>query len=481
MTLLLGIDQGTSGTRAVVYDGDLVAQAEAYQPLRPSHPRPGHVEHDAVELLESVRGAALEAVRRAGALRVDAVGLANQGETTVAWDSRTGEPYGPAIVWQDRRTAELLAELGRRGRAEEIERASRMPLDPYFSSSKISWLLRRPEIAVAARAARVRIGTTDSFFRDRLAGRFETDPATASRTQLLDLDRVAWHPDLCRAFGVPPEVLPQIVATQGDLGEVGVGPLCAAIVDQQAALAGQGCFAVGEAKCTYGTGCFLLVNAGSSLPTATNGLLPTIAWGGPESVVYALDGGVLSVGTAVDWLASIGLLSRPAELDAVASSVEDSAGLRFLPALAGAGAPWWRGSARGVLAGIGTGAEAGHIARATLEGVAFRVRDIVESATAATREPLRSLRVDGGLAQSRVLMQAQADVLGIPMELAGQREATALGAAALAGVSIGAFSGLEEVARLLPSPEVVAPTWSEDRRELAYADWKSFIRAALDI
>jgi glycerol kinase len=432
-------------------------------------------------LLDSVVAVAAAAVGRAGVSRVDAVGLANQGETTVAWDARSGEPLAPAIVWQDRRTEAFLADLAAGGSGAEIERASRLPLDPYFSAAKIAWLLQQPPVAAAAAAGRLRIGTTDAFFRARLTGRFETEPATASRTQLLDLEALAWHPDLCRAFGVDRATLPTIVATAAELGDTAVGPLRAAIVDQQAALAGQGCFEKGEAKCTYGTGCFLLVNTGSALPRSTGGLLPTVAWTLADETAFALDGGVLSAGTVVDWLASIGLLPAPEELDRLAASVADSGGVRLLPALAGMGAPWWRGSARGVLAGLGTGTEGGHIARAALEGIAFAVRDLVEAAAAATGTALPRLRVDGGLARSRALLQAQADVLGIPLLLARHRESTALGVAALAGLSLGVFAAPEEVVSLLPDPERIEPVWSEDRRQEAYANWRQFAERAIEI
>lgn len=472
MALLLGIDQGTSGTTAVAYDERLKPLGRAHRDLRPRLPGPGLVEHDGTLLLESIVETSAEALRAARNAHADAVGLANQGETTLAWDAGTGIPLSPAIAWLDERTQPLLDEFRQDGRAALVERLSRLPLDTYFSASKMTWLLQQDEVASARANGRLRLGTTDAFFRERLCGRAATDAATASRTQLLDLERVAWSAELCEAFSVPVEALPPIEPTTGSLGYLQSGPLTGALVDQQAALAGHACFALGEAKCTFGTGCFLLTNAGELLPSGSSGLLPTIAWTVDRTTTYALDGGVLTAGSALDWLVAIGLLRSPQEADAVAGSVPDAAGVMFVPALSGLGAPWWRREARASFTGISAVTDTGHLVRAVLEGIALRVRDIVEAGSAAGVPPLAVLRVDGGLSSSDLLMQTQADVLGVPVERARDRESTARGAAALAGLGAGILAEPEELVTLLPEPERFEPRWADERRAETYARWR---------
>jgi glycerol kinase len=485
--VLVGVDQGTTGTRTVVFDERLRPVGESYREIHQHYPRPGWVEHDPDELVESVAATVADALAAAGSLEVAAVGLANQGETTVAWDAPTGRPLGRAIVWQDRRTEPILASLRERGLAEEVERRSGLPLDPYFSSSKMTWLLEQEPLQEAASTGRLRLGTSDAFLRDRLTGRHATDPATASRTQLLDLAAVRWDERLAEAFAVPLEALPAIEPTAGDLGELRAEqwsrplPLAAAIVDQQAALAGHACFEPGSAKCTYGTGCFLLSNAGDEAPPGGHGLLPTVAWTLDGRTSYALDGGVLAAGTCVNWLVSAGLLGESKEADALAGTVESSGGVRFLPAFSGLGAPWWRSEARGVFAGITAGTGRGHLVRAVLEGIAFRVRDIVEAGARLSGERPTVLRVDGGLTGSRVLMQTQADLLGIPLLRAPDAELTALGAAALAGIGAGVIDGPDELVALLPEPETIEPARDDAWREEVYADWLAFLELAAQL
>ena len=363
MPVLVGVDQGTTGTRTVVYDERLRPLADVYREIRQHYPRPGWVEHDPDELVESVVATVADALAGAGSPEVAALGLANQGETTVAWDARTQRPLARAIVWQDRRTEPILAGLRERGLAEEVEQRSRLPLDPYFSSSKMTWLLEQEPVREAAATGRLRLGTSDAYLRDRLAGAHATDPATASRTQLLDLAAVRWDERLADAFAVPLAALPAIEPTAGELGElradVWQGPLAfrAAIVDQQAALAGHACFRHGDAKCTYGTGCFLLTNAGAETPPGGHGLLPTVAWSLDGVTSYALDGGVLTAGTCVNWLVAVGLLESPREADALAGAVASSGGVRFLPALSGLATSWWSSEGRGVVAGGTAGTE----------------------------------------------------------------------------------------------------------------------------
>ena len=474
MALLLGIDQGTSGTRSVVYDDALTPLADAYRACPPTVPHPGHVEHDAERLLEHVRQTAREALAKVGATRADAVGLANQGETAVAWDHGSGRPLAPAIVWQDRRTEPLLDALRRGGAAAGVERDSRLPLDPYFTSSKLQWLLAQPGVRAARERGTLRLGTSDAFRRARMTGEHATDPATASRTQLLDLHAVSWHPGLCDAFGVPVELLPAITPTCGPHGETDAGPLWAAVTDQQAALAGNGCFAPGEAKCTYGTGCFLLTNTGAACGDSSGGLLPTIAWQLDGVTTYATDGGVLSAASCLDWLVEIGVLSSARQADAVAGTVADAGGVCFLPALAGLGAPWWRSGSRGVFAGLSGATRPGHLVRAVLDALAFRVCDIVEAGR-RSGVALDHLRADGGLTASAVLMQRQADVLGVPVHRAPDPELTALGAAALAGLGAGIIASTDAVVSRLAAPEVFTPRWTQDHRAASYAEWLAFL------
>ncbi len=487
MAVLVGVDQGTTGTRTVVYDGRLRRLGEAYREIEQHHPRPGWVEHDPEELVASVVETLAGALADADVGRVDALGLANQGETTVAWDGPTGKPLAPAIVWQDRRTETILDRMRAEGRAEEVERRSRLPLDPYFSSSKMRWLVEEvPAVRRAAGEGRLRIGTSDAFLRARLGGRSATDAATASRTQLLALESVTWDEGLGDAFGVDVDALPAIEPVAADLGilrhpQLGELPLRAAIVDQQAALAGQRCFSEGDAKCTYGTGCFLLTNAGTDVPPGRQGLLPTVAWTLDGRTTYALDGGVLTAGSCLRWLVRVGLLSSPEEADALAGTVEDAAGVRFLPALAGVGAPWWRSAARGVWAGLTSATTPAHLVRAVLEGIAFRVRDILERAAALGVGPPSSLRVDGGLTGSRVLMRFQADLLGIPLERPADPELTALGVAALAALGAGVFAGTDEIDALLPAAARIEPAGSEGWRSEAYERWLSFLERASEL
>jgi glycerol kinase len=395
--VLLGIDEGTSAVKAVLFDDDLTPVREARREKRTAHPRPGWVEQDAEEILEAVVSAAREAL---GSERVDAVGLDHQGESVVAWDGATGRPLSPVITWQDKRGAPLLDGV-------DVRRTG-LPADPYFSASKIAWLLREGGIARDAR-----IGTVDSFLCDRLGAGFATDASTASRTLLNVPGEPAWDADLCAAFGIPVDALPRIEDTYGDLGELrGIGPLRARCVDQQAALAGAGCVRPGLVKATYGTGVFVLAHAGSRAP-AVEGLLPTVAWRAAGRAEFALDGGVFAAGSLMDWLREL-LDTEPAQ---------DSGGVWVLPATDGLGAPWWRPEATAVIGGLTRGTTGGQIARAALEGIAWRVADIL--ALLAPGE----LRVDGGLTRSDALLALQADVAGVPVRRTSA-DATVLGAPA---------------------------------------------------
>src|SRR3954453_10309489 len=457
MSLLLGIDEGTSAVKAVLFDSDLrpVREARREKPLM--HPKPGWVEQDPEVMVEAVVGAVAELLAEKS--DIEASGLDHQGEAVLAWDAETGTPLTPVVTWQDKRSQEVLDRLEAEGRADEIRERSGMPLDPYFSAGKLAWLLEHDdEVARAVDAGTARLGTVDSFLCDRLGAGFATDSSTASRTQL---GAPEWDPMLLDVYGVPPEPLPAIMDTAGELGTLRHPswpvelPLRARLVDQQAALAGAGCVVPGRVKATYGTGVFVLAHAGDERPEPAGGLLPTVAWRVDGRVEWAIDGGVFTAGALLEWLSrDLGLAEDPAALAAAAAEVDDSGGVRVLPALGGLGAPWWRPDARAVVAGITAGVRKAHVARAALEAIAWRVTDIVE--VVRQQAPVDVLRVDGGLTRSELLLQLQADAAGVPVER-GAVDATAAGAAALAAVGEGLWPSTAAIAEGIPSGERVEP------------------------
>jgi glycerol kinase len=420
--VILAIDQGTTGTTCLVVDDELRVLGRAYRELPQHFPRPGWVEHDPDEIWAGVVAAAGDALlaARAEARDLEAIGITNQRETTVLWERASGRPVAPAIVWQDRRTAERCRELD----AELIRARTGLVPDPYFSATKLEWLLARHD------ADGLAFGTVDSWLVWRLTGGavHVTDRTNASRTMLARLDTLEWDEELLALFGVPREVLPRIAASDETVGEAellgATLPVRGIAGDQQAALYGQGCHAAGEAKATYGTGSFVLVHTGPNPATAVPGLLDTAAADG-----YAREGAVLTSGAAVQWLRDgLGIIAAAAQTEELARSVDSTGGVVFVPALTGLGSPWWDADARGLVTGITRGTTRAHLARAALEAIAHQVCDVVE----ALPEPLAVLRADGGATQNAFLMQLQADLLGVPVEVAAERETTALGAAALA-------------------------------------------------
>lgn len=487
--MILGVDQGTTGTSVVAYDHDLRAVAEAYRELPNYHPRPGRVEQDPEDVVRTVVEAVGEVLGAIGGPdEVEAVGIDNQGETVVAWDAETGRALGPAVVWSDGRGAEIVTRLKEAGHGDKVRELTGLALDPYFSAAKLSWLLEHDAAAHdAAKVGALRLGTLDAWLSWRLGGgRSLTDHSTASRTQLLGLKSGAWEPELLDLFGVPEECLPTVMPSIGDWGEIqhpswgGSLPWRASLVDQPAALAGNGCFAEEETKVTYGTGCFVVVNAGKEPPEPPEGLLASVAWSRGESLTYALDGGVFTAGTAVNWLRSVGIVTKVAETADLALSVEDTGGVRFLPAFTGLGAPWWEGDARGVFAGITGGTLKAHLVRAVLDSIAFRVRDILETAWEGGQPRPQSLRVDGGLTKNRYLMQRQADLLGLPVEIGPSSEATATGAAALAAISAGLLDE-QQVKDRVEIQDTFEPQASEDEREAEYSRWLDWLRQAREL
>jgi glycerol kinase len=481
MTQLLGVDEGTSAVKAVLFDSDLRPLAEARREKALSHPQPGWVEQDPGEVLDTVTGAIAEVLRAADGEVV--MGLDHQGESVVAWEADTGRPLTPIVTWQDKRSQQILDRLEQEGQADEVTARSGMPLDPYFSAGKLAWLLEHDDAVAKARdAGTLRMGTVDSFLCDRLGAGFATDPATASRTQL---GAPEFDPRLLEIFGVPADVMPAIADTAGDLGVLQHDswpvelPLRARCPDQQAALAGAGCVEPGLAKATYGTGVFLLAHAGNEQPKPSGGLLPTVAWRIDGGVEWALDGGVFTAGALMEWLSrDLGLAADPAALAAAAEETEDSGGVRVLPTLAGMGAPWWRPNARAVIAGATSGTRPGHIGRAALEAIAWRVADVL----VAVREtvPVDVLRVDGGLIRSALLLQLQADTGGVAVQ-PGAVDATAAGAAALAAVGAGVWESTREIGERIPVGERVEPRRDDAWRQREHAAWREFVERAADL
>ncbi|MER6686964.1 FGGY family carbohydrate kinase [Streptomyces olivaceoviridis] len=444
---VLAVDQGTSGTKALVVCPERGVLGTGFAQVRPRHLPGGLVEVDPARLYDSVVEAGRRALAEAGE-DVIAFGLANQGETVLAWDPDTGRPLTDALVWQDRRAETVCAELT--AHAEELRELTGLPLDPYFAAPKMAWIRRH--------LTRDGVVTTcDAWLVHRLTGAFVTDAATAGRTQLLDLDRAEWSPRALDLYGLAGERLPEVIDTAHPVGTTRAFgpeiPLTGLIVDQQAALLAQRVTGPGAAKCTYGTGAFLLAPTGDRPRRGDSGLVSCVAWRLAGHTEYCLDGQVYTAASAVRWLTDLGVLSCAADLDPVGGTVPDSGGVTFVPALAGLAAPWWRGDLRGSLTGLGLDTTAGHLVRALCEGIAAQVAELAEAAARDLGAPLTTLRVDGGLTRSALLMQTQADLLQRPVEVSALADATALGAAALA--RLGADRGLS-VADALPDGKPAA-------------------------
>ncbi|MCS0599663.1 FGGY family carbohydrate kinase [Streptomyces sp. LP11] len=435
---VLAVDQGTSGTKALVVCPERGVLGTGFAQVGPRHLAGGRVEVDPAALYDSVLAAGRQALAEAGE-GVVALGLANQGETVLAWDPATGRPLTDALVWQDRRAASVCAELAAQG--EELRQLTGLPLDPYFAAPKMAWIRRNLTREGV-------VSTSDAWLVHRLTGVHATDAATAGRTQLLDLDRATWSPRALDLYGLTGETLPevtdcaQVVGTTRAFGpEI---PLTGLIVDQQAALLAQRVTAPGTAKCTYGTGAFLLAHTGERPRRGDSGLVSCVAWRLAGTTSYCLDGQVYTAASAVRWLTDLGVLSGAADLDSVGGTVPDSGGVTFVPALAGLAAPWWRGDLRGSLTGLGLDTTPGHLARALCEGIAAQVAELAEAAATDLGAPLDLLRVDGGLTRSALLMQTQADLLQRPVEVSALPDATALGAAALARLGLDPALGVAD-------------------------------------
>ncbi len=470
--MILAIDQGTTGTTCLVFDAEGRIAGRAYSEFEQHFPRPGWVEHDASEIWEVTRRVAIQAMTDAGiqGAELDGIGITNQRETIVAWDPATGEPVHRALVWQDRRTASRCDELREEGREALVRERTGLMIDPYFSGTKIEWLLRNVE-----GVERAVFGTIDAWLLFKLTGRHATDHTNASRTMLFDIRRLAWDEELCAMLGVDPNRLPEplpsahVYGTTSEFG--GEVPVAGIAGDQQAALFGQACHRSGSAKNTYGTGSFVLLNTGSEAPDPGAGLLTTIACAPAEEVAYALEASIFVTGAAVQWLRDgLGVIEEAGESETLAASLDGNDGVYFVPALTGLGSPHWDPYARGTIVGLTRGSARAHLARAALEAIAYQTVDAVRAEETAAGERLSELKADGGATVNRWLMQFQADVLGAPVVVPEIAETTALGAAYLAGIATGRWSA-EQVAEMWREAARYEPRMGEDERESLLADW----------
>ena len=465
---ILALDAGTTGVTALVVSDSGAVISRGYREFLQYFPEPGFVEHEPEEIWQATVAAATEALSKT-TTPLSAIGITNQRETIVLWDKHTLRSPRKAIVWQDRRTAELVQQLKASGLEPRIQKLTGLGLDPYFSSSKLLWLsINEPELWLAVNEGSLRIGTVDSYLVARLtAGAAHvTDASNASRTQLLDISSGSWSDELLEVFNVPKSALPKVVPSYGEIARTDPSsflnlsvPITGIAGDQQAALFGQTAFAVGEGKCTYGTGAFMLTNTGSKIIESQNGLLSTIAWQAPDgSLTYALEGSVFVAGAAVQWLRDgLGIIASSSEIEDLAASVPDSGGVMFIPALTGLGAPHWDPDARGTLFGITRGTTRAHIARATLEAIAFQVRDLAIAMTSDTGTTMTQLRVDGGAAANNLLMQLQANYLGAAVIRGKNLESTGTGAAFLAGLGSGLWSSMEQLRSAFEVDRVFEP------------------------
>ena len=485
---LLALDQGTTSSRAIVFDAEGNQAATAQKELRQIYPQPGWVEHDPLDIWQDQLAVAQAALRQAGLATGDiaAIGIANQRETVVLWERASGRPLANAIVWQDRRTAEACARLKAEGAEGLVREKTGLVLDPYFSATKLAWLLDRlPGARARAQRGELAAGTVDSWLAWNLSGgRLHiTDPSNASRTSLFNIRSGDWDAELLALFGIPRELLPRIVRSSALCGETAPALFGAPIRiggmagDQQAALFGQACHGAGMAKNTYGTGCFLLMHSGGQAVASANGLIATCAAQTGEALEYALEGSVFIGGAVVQWLRDgLGLIRRAADIEALAAGVPDAGGVVFVPAFAGLGAPHWNPAARGALLGLTRGTTAAHIARAALEAIAFQSAELVEAMSADCGQPLAELRVDGGAAANGLLLQFQADLLGVPVLRPRILETTALGAAYLAGLAAGVWASRAEIAAHWARERSFEPHLPRPAAAARMAEWRRAVR-----
>jgi glycerol kinase len=483
MEYILALDQGTTSSRAILFDRRGRPVSVAQRELKQHYPRPGWVEHDPDEIWSSQLECAREALRmvRAGPSHVAAIGITNQRETTVIWERSSGRPIARAIVWQDRRTSDVCARLSQQGYEPEVNARTGLVLDPYFSATKIGWLLDHvPGARVRAERGELAFGTVDSWLIWNLTGEHVTDVSNASRTSLFNLAALDWDDHLLSVFNIPRPILPRVTASSQVVGRASADCLGGEVEvagnagDQQAATFGQACFASGMAKNTYGTGCFLLANTGSQPQRSANRLLTTVGWQvAAAKTTYLLEGSVFVGGAVVQWLRDgLGLIQQAAEVEALARQVEDSGGVYLVPAFVGLGAPYWDSGARGVIVGLTRGSTRAHLARAALESIALQSAELLAAMQDDCGGAITELRVDGGAVANNLLMQLQADVLGVPVVRPAVTETTALGSAFLAGLAVGFWSGLDEIASMWAMDRRFEPTLSDDQRQARLTQWR---------
>jgi glycerol kinase len=488
---ILALDQGTTSSRAIVFDRQGKALALAAEPVMQIYPQPGWVEHDGEEIWHGQLRAARRALTRAGvsAGMIDAIGLTNQRETTLLWDKSTGKPVYNAIVWQCRRTASGCDKLKNSDWGERIRSKTGLIPDAYFSATKLQWLLDNvPEARVRAQSGELLFGTVDSWLLWKLSGGrvHVTDYSNASRTMLYNIHELCWDEELLELFDIPPAILPEVrdsSAVYGTTAPEWFGatiPLAGVAGDQQAALFGQRCVIPGMVKNTYGTGCFMLMNTGSTPVLSTHGLLTTLAWGLEGKVTYALEGSVFVAGAAIQWLRDeLGIIKDAAESEQLATTLKSNEGVYMVPAFVGLGAPYWDSRVRGALTGLSRGSGRAHLARAALESIAYQTRDVIDAMAADSGRPLRTLRVDGGASANNFLMQFQADILQVPVERPQVTETTALGAAYLAGLATGYWASPDEISRQWSREAVFRPAMAATEASELYTGWRDAVERLL--
>ena len=486
MTFIGALDQGTSSTRFMIFDADARVIASHQLEHKQILPNPGWVEHDGAEIWMGTQEVIEGALSKAGitATELTAIGITNQRETTIAWDVTTGKPLHNALVWQDTRTAELMDNLSQSQKELIIHRTG-LAIAPYFSASKMKWLIHNvPAVADAVKSGTARIGTMDSWILWNLSkGTFATDVTNASRTALMNLETLDWDSELLALFEIPREVLPEIKPTSYIFAHTPEGvPIAALVGDQQGAMIGQACFDFGDSKTTYGTGNFALLNTGTEIVRSRHGLLTTVCYKfGDSPAVYALEGSVAVTGAAIQWLRDqLEIIKSSSEIEALANSVSDNGGVYFVPAFSGLFAPYWRSDARGVIVGLSRASTKAHLARAALEAIAYQTRDVLDAMSADSKVALKSMRVDGGATANNLLMQIQSDVMGIEIIRPQIIETTALGAAYAAGLAVGVWASPNELRNKWREDHRWSSTQNPDLRAEKYAQWKKAVNRTLN-
>jgi len=484
---VLALDQGTTGSTALIFDADLNIVARANVEFPQHFPKPSWVEHDLEDVWASVCKSVKDAFAASGVnpASIAAIGITNQRETTCVWDKATGKPVSRAIVWQDRRTAEHCNKLKKAGLEKAVQKKTGLLLDPYFSATKLAWILKENKLEAQAKQGKLAFGTIETFLLNRLSGGHFTDVTNASRTLLMDIKKCAWDDDMLKLFKIPRALLPEIVPTSGDIGKTkgflnipDGTPITGLIGDQQAALFGSACFERGSAKCTYGTGAFVLVNTGKDPVISKHRLLTTVVWQVGKETTYGLEGSAFIAGAAVQWLRDgMKMISKSSEVETLASSVPDSDGVLLVPAFSGMGAPHWLAGATGLVTGITRRTSSAHLARAALEGVAYQIGELVTAMGKDYGRPIKPIKADGGAAANDLLMQFQADLLGVEVVRSKILETTALGAGLQAGLAIGFWKNMAEIKAKVTAASVFTPKMKASVRKACLARWDRAMQA----